>query len=386
MNRLFFSLFVFFCTCSLTAQIKGVVVGTGKKPIASVQVKNVSKGTGAISDNLGVFFIKANVNDILEFHHINYQRFYLTLTLLDLDTFVLQKKDFAIEEINVSSSSSSEYAQSNLVGINRIPSFLGEHDVLKYIATLPGVTSLGMLDAGIYVRGGNSSQNAYLVNGVPVADPQHIGGLLSTFDPYILSRSKFYKSGFPSKYNGYLSSYIDMEPVDYLKEDFTSEISLGLLASSVKTKIKPDKNKKALLGIAFRQSYFQLLAQVYNKNKESENEIPSYSFNDLTISYVAPINKQWELTAFSMLTTDHLPIDVGDRFNYGLKWSTLSNSLFVKGILNEHKDIAISLGYNTDGSDVETKSSVESNSHTKTRQIDVRAEIQDRLSSKVKLT
>ncbi|GAF03866.1 outer membrane cobalamin receptor protein [Saccharicrinis fermentans DSM 9555 = JCM 21142] len=381
MNRSVTILFLFFCSLSLMAQINGFVVDTGRKPIESVHVQNVNTGQGVITDSLGFFSIGADVGEVLEFQHLNYSSFYIRISSLSIDTLILQKKDFSIEEVNVVSPNHPEYALANETNIKRVPSFLGEPDVIQYLGTLPGVTSLGMLDAGIYVRGGNSSQNAYLVNGNPVADPQHIAGLLSTFDPYILNHSKFYKSGFPSEYNGYLASYIDMKPMAYLAEAYNAELSLGLLSSSVKLKIKPDRKKKTLLGVSFRQSYFQLLAEAYNRDKESNEQLPSYSFNDLTLSYDFSLSERWKLTFFSLMTTDHLPMDFGEEFDYGLGWSTFSNSIQLAGELNKRVKAVVSVGYNRYKSDVAIHSEVNSSNINKTRQLNLSAQLSQSVTS-----
>ncbi|MGQ1784004.1 TonB-dependent receptor plug domain-containing protein [Saccharicrinis sp. GN24d3] len=352
-------------------------------PIESVHVRNVSTGKGVVSDSSGFFSIEASVGNILEFHHLNYSSCYLPVSSPSLDKIVLQKKDFSIDEVNVTSHINPEFTQSTITSINRVPSFLGEPDVIRYLGTLPGVTSLGMLDAGIYVRGGNSSQNSYLVNGNPVGDPQHIAGLLSTFDPYILNQSKFFKSGFPAKYNGYLSSYVNMKPVDYLMEDFNGEVSLGLLSSSARIKIKPDRKKKSLLGISFRQSYFQLLANAYNRDKESNQQLPAYSFNDFTLSYNFSLSRNWNATFFSLMTSDHLPMDFGEGFNYGLRWSTFSSSVQLTGRIYEGIRAIVSLGYNRYMSDVNMDSWVNSNSINKTRQFNARAQMVQTISSNI---
>ena len=367
------------------AQIRGVVVDVNRLPVESVHIKNISSGNGVVSDERGCFQIKGKSGDMFEFHHINYQSFYLSCNGMILDTIVLKQKDFSIDEINVTSTVNPNFALSSIISIKRVPSFLGEPDIIKYLGTLPGVTSLGMLDAGIYVRGGNSSQNAYLVNGNPVADPQHIAGLLSTFDPYILNHSRFYKSGYPSKYNGFLSSYIDMKPVAYLNEDINMEASLGLLSSSVKAKIKPDKRKKSLLALSFRQSYFQFLAGVYNKGKESNEQLPSYSFNDLTLSYSFPVLKDWEVSLFGLTTADNLPMNFGEGFDYGLKWGTFSGSACLKGKVSKSIKSCVSLGYNAYRSDVDFDSRVSSTSKNKTEQLNINAGFEQEISSQIHL-
>ena len=83
---------------------------------------------------------------------------------------------------------------------------------MKYLATLPGIITTNALNSGDTYGGGNSNENGFLINDMPIANPDHLTGILSTFDPYIISNSTLYKSGFPARYNSFLSSYINMRP------------------------------------------------------------------------------------------------------------------------------------------------------------------------------
>lgn len=386
MNRSSACLLILLWSIALSAQKKGVVVSYDRLPIEAVQIKNLTSGKGTVSDHSGAFDIKANDGDLLEFRHLNYISLRTPFSALKSDTVVMQAKDFSIAEVNVAMQAHPGYDNLASIGINRVPAFMGEQDVLKYLSTLPGVTSLGMLDAGIYVRGGNSSQNAYLVNGIQLADPQHIAGVMSTFDPYILNHSRFYKSGYPSKYNGYLSSYIDMQPVNYTSENIAGEITLGLLASSAKVKIKPGKNKRSLLAVSLRQSYFQLLAKGYNKGKEIEEQLPSYAFSDLNVAFSFPIKNDWKASFFTLFTSDDLPMKLNGGFSYGLNWGTFSNVLSASGSLGKRSTALFSIGHNTYNSDMELGSTVNSKTINKTAQWNVNTEFRTNLSPTLDLS
>lgn len=86
------------------------------------------------------------------------------------------------------------------------------------------------------VRGSNSCENGFLTHDMEIASPDHLTGILSTFDPFILNNSTVYKSGFPAVYNSYLSSYINMRPDPGNKQKYEGEITLGLVSSALKTK------------------------------------------------------------------------------------------------------------------------------------------------------
>ena len=65
--------------------------------------------------------------------------------------------------------------------IKTIPALLGEVDIIKAIQLLPGVQS-SEGTSGFYVRGGGPDQNLILLDGVPVYNASHLGGIFSVFN------------------------------------------------------------------------------------------------------------------------------------------------------------------------------------------------------------
>ena len=58
---------------------------------------------------------------------------------------------------------------------------IGEPDVLRAAQLLAGVVARNDYTAGYNVRGGESDQNLVLLDGIPVYNPFHLGGLFGTF-------------------------------------------------------------------------------------------------------------------------------------------------------------------------------------------------------------
>jgi len=365
--RFYILLYILISSNNLCAQLKGVIVNNRKQAVELVQIQNLSSAKGTVSSHNGHFAITVNDGDLLCIEHLNYQTRYIQyISGAKLDTIVLSKRDYSLSEINVVNTLDPQNYLTNKKLVDHVPSFLGEQDVLKYIATLPGATALSMLDAGIYVRGGNSSQNAFLINNVPVSDPNHLTGILSTFDPYILATSRFYKSGYPSAYNGYLSSYINMKSSAYNTTRFNGEVSAGLLSSSLKFKVKPDKKGKLLFGLSMRKSYYQLMADAYNKhNKET---IPSYSFNDITSTLTYRLSNTWNANITLLTTNDNLPLEIGDRYSYDLDWNSFSSSCNINGSISKSTQVNFSFGYNQYASTFDAISNIDTNGNSKTNQ------------------
>ena len=81
--------------------------------------------------------------------------------------------------------------------VKSIPTLLGESDVIKTLQTQPGVSAGTEGLAGMYVRGGNGDENLYMIDGIPLYQVNHLGGLFSAFNAEALKDVDFYKSAFP---------------------------------------------------------------------------------------------------------------------------------------------------------------------------------------------
>jgi len=75
--------------------------------------------------------------------------------------------------------------------IKKIPVLFGEQDLIKTLQLSPGVKSLGEGSGGLYVRGGNNSQNLMLLDEATVYNANHLPGFFSTFNSDAIKSSSF---------------------------------------------------------------------------------------------------------------------------------------------------------------------------------------------------
>lgn len=81
--------------------------------------------------------------------------------------------------------------------VKSIPTLLGESDVIKTLQTQPGVSAGTEGLAGMYVRGGNGDENLYMIDGIPLYQVNHLGGLFSAFNAEALKDVDFTNRLFP---------------------------------------------------------------------------------------------------------------------------------------------------------------------------------------------
>lgn len=88
---------------------------------------------------------------------------------------------------------------------------LAEPDLARVVQLLPGTVAKHDYTVGFNVRGGEADQNLIQLDGIPLFNPSHLGGLFSTFDNSAVKQVDFLAGGFPAVYGGRLSSVLDVQ-------------------------------------------------------------------------------------------------------------------------------------------------------------------------------
>lgn len=221
------------------------------------------------------------------------------------------------------------------------PVLLGTPDVLRVISTLPGVSSGMELFSGMYVHGGDGSDNLYLLEGMPLYQIGHMGGLFSAFNTDVVSSLDFYRSGFPARFGGRLSSVVDVRAE---KGDSTSHhgsYSIGLIDGRFHIG-GPVVRGKLTYDIALRRTWIDAIAvpvlaimNIENPNKTTVG----YSMTDFNASlcYAPSFKDRLTLHFYAggdalnygessakKLYTDKEIVKVEDATRLGVDWGNLT--------------------------------------------------------------
>lgn len=94
--------------------------------------------------------------------------------------------------------------------IKRVPG-LAEADVIRAVQVLPGVITTSDFSSAFHVRGGSADENLILLDGFPVYNPFHLGGLFGVFNSDMVSGAELLAGGFPASYGGRVSSVLNVE-------------------------------------------------------------------------------------------------------------------------------------------------------------------------------
>ena len=193
--------------------------------------------------------------------------------------------------------------------IEHTPTLLGETDVIKTIQLTPGVQQGIGGSSAFYVRGGNGDENLVLLDGAPVYKIDHLFGFFSVFTPEAVKKVTFYKSSFPARYNGRVSSIVDVRTKDGDMQEFHGTVATGILSSRLNLE-GPIFKGRTSYNFSARTTYMTFLAYPFMK-KFMQDEFLTYFFYDVN----AKINHK-----FSNRDRLYVSFYKGiDKFEYGGK-------------------------------------------------------------------
>ncbi|MBT8232934.1 MAG: TonB-dependent receptor [Bacteroidia bacterium] len=112
--------------------------------------------------------------------------------------------------------------------VSRFKSIGGLPDVFAYLKSVPGVSNGSEGQNGLIIRGGGPHQNLILMDGIPIYEGSHLGGLSSIFIPSAIKNISLYKSGFPARYGGKISGVLDVNLKEGNRKEFERAISISL--------------------------------------------------------------------------------------------------------------------------------------------------------------
>lgn len=211
--------------------------------------------------------------------HLNLPRLLVTVISL-LATFPICKADVAIdsvqpeqlEEVVVTSHSARQRMARISLGVENIelssvakmPMLFGENDIIKSIALLPGVRSEGDGSGGFEVRGGNSSQNLIVLDGITLYNPSHVMGIFSTFNDKALARATLHKGPVPPAFGGATASVLETSLAPGAMDSYHASATIGILAAKIMAS-GPIVRDKASFAVTARRSYVDAFLQMVPK-------------------------------------------------------------------------------------------------------------------------
>lgn len=195
-----------------------------------------------------------------------------------------------LQPVEVISQSENHPLETAKSGVNTIsgttistaPAILGEPDLIKALQILPGVSETDAGLSGMNVHGGNADENMCMLDNVPLYQVEHFAGLFSPFNTDIIKYADFYKTSVPARFDGRLSSFLDVHLKNGSKNGHHGSGRLGLTSGSFNISGPIGAKTTYLVGI--RRSWYDLLVipalAIANSQNVSEKTTVRYHFMD----------------------------------------------------------------------------------------------------------
>jgi CarboxypepD_reg-like domain/TonB-dependent Receptor Plug Domain len=306
---------------------------------ATVYIK--SRSSGAVTNEYGFYSVTLPLGQYEV--NISYVGFVTQTKSIDLTTntrldIELVAEAEQLEEVVVQAELEQANAQNlemsnnklDIRTIVKVPSFLGEADVLRSIQLLPGVSTVGEGASGFNVRGGGVGQNLVLLDEAPVYNTSHLFGFFSVFNPDAVKDVKLYKGAIPSRYGGRLASLLDVRMKEGNSKKFEATGGIGTVFSRLALEAPIVKDKASFI-VAARRSYIDVLARPFT---DVFDDGASLSFYDLTAKANYNINKRNRVYLSGYFGRDKFMFDRNQGFSWGnattsFRWNHLfSDKLF----------------------------------------------------------
>jgi hypothetical protein len=173
-----------------------------------------------------------------------------------------------------------------------VPS-VGEPDVVRVAQLLPGVVARNDFNTGLNVRGGEADQNLVLLDGYPIYNPFHFGGVFSTFMDATVGGIELMTAALPARYGGRLSSVLDVRSAEETRPGVHASADISALGTSARFAGTFDAGR-GTWSVAGRRTYADAVTTVFT------NDIFPYHFHDLHAhaSWSLPSNVRLTLTAY----------------------------------------------------------------------------------------
>jgi hypothetical protein len=141
---------------------------------------------------------------------------------------------------------------------------------------LPGIAVVDDASSEPAVRGSRPSDNAYVVDFLPVGYLFHVGGFASVFNPDLIRRFDVYSAAWSPEYPNVVGAVFDLSLRSPRSDRIGGKVDISLLGANalVEGPIGDDKS----FFFAARRSYFDLATKTVEDKEEGVTvTIPVYS-------------------------------------------------------------------------------------------------------------
>lgn len=179
---------------------------------------------------------------------------------------------------------------------------LVEPDVLRALQTLPSVGSISDFSSALYVRGGSADQNLITLDGVPLFNPYHLGGIFSAISADAVSSVDVWPGAAPAQSGDRLSGTVAIHTREGGKDRVRASGAVGLL-STYATVDGPLPGGRGSFLLAGRRTYLDAATDAAYALHLMDFTIP-YGFSDAYLKATRQVGSLGSLTLSAYLNRE----------------------------------------------------------------------------------
>ncbi len=262
---------------SQTGKVKGKITdGTNPVPYVNITVTGTLYGT--FSDENGNYEINVLKPGSykLQFSAVGYKTENHSIEIkpgktLELN-IILSPVVIEFNSVEVIGSKKQEQkdTRTSLIDLNpksaKILPGAGE-DVLRTLQSLPGVLAPNDFSSQLIVRGSGPDQNLIIMDDIEIFNPYRLYGVISMFNPDIVSDVNLITGGFPAKYGDRLSAVLDVTNREgTTNKNLTGSLNASIIDANLVLEGKNPFNLNGSWILSSRRTYYDLIIEPFVKN------------------------------------------------------------------------------------------------------------------------
>lgn len=192
----------------------------------------------------------------------------------------------------------------------RVTPALAERDVMRAVHALPSVAAASDFSTAPYVRGGSPDQTLVTLDGMPLYNPYHMGGLFSAVDPDAVESVDVLAGAFPASVGDRAAGAMDIRTRDGGTDRVSSTGALGLVSARLGMDGPLPGGRGSWLFSA-RRSYLDVVSKAAFSADVIDDDFP-YAFRDTHLKLSWPTAGGGRLAATGYLNREGLRVTPRD--------------------------------------------------------------------------
>ncbi|HET9984661.1 MAG TPA: TonB-dependent receptor [Longimicrobiales bacterium] len=224
---------------------------------------------------------------------------------------------------------------------------LAEPDVLRALQSLPSVAAASDFSSALYIRGGSPDQSLLTLDGLPLFNPYHLGGIFSAIAPDAVSSVDLRAGALPARAGDRLSGAVAIRTRDGGRDHTRAQGSVGLLSAHA-TVDGPLPGGRGSWIAGGRRTYLDALTHATKAVGLNRTSLP-YGFYDGYLKATRDVGALGSLTLSTYLDREGIQIPKSEQATYGnemdMGWGSAAASLAYRQPLSARWLLEARAGY-----------------------------------------